>query len=172
MRTTLLLLCFLGILCCKNKSQDNATAKASVSKTVSDAAVFVEMEGDIYTMQQKDLNPLTLNFEENNLNFSLYTNESVVQVNFLLKDVDILNEGFKTYAIPEDNVIDIKADLSFYNKNRNASRLNKRVVFRKGTIQIKEITNHKLVMIFKGEASGVTDSKNSFPISGSIHINY
>tara|TARA_B100001059_G_C17514835_1_gene417709 strand:- start:6 stop:521 length:516 start_codon:yes stop_codon:yes gene_type:complete len=171
MKTIKLIVVLVLFISCKDKSAKLDTASA-LENASSISALVLKMEGKTYTMEQEDLVPIIINFEENVFQYSIYTNRSPVQLNFILKDSTILRSGSKTYQIPECNRETIKVDLSFFNKNRNSSRINKQVVFKKGTIQIEEVTKHKLVMSFNGEGSGVTDSKNSFPITGSIQITY
>ena len=139
----------------------------------SDHGVTLTMEGQTYTMEQKDINPqTTVNFEDDDLKFVFYTNESTVSINLNLTETDILNLGSAAYAIPEVNLGKVKVDLNFFNQERQSSRTNKRIVFRKGEIQIEKITKNELVLTFKGEGSGMMDRENSFPIEGSINIAY
>ncbi|GAA4809661.1 hypothetical protein GCM10023330_15740 [Litoribaculum gwangyangense] len=147
------------------------STNATIEK--SNAAVTLTMEGETFTMQQQDLNPQPpLNFDGDNIQFNFYTNESIVSIDFNLTNTEIIKKGKASYTIPDANLESVKVDLSFFNKNRDASRINKRVVFKKGEITIEKCTKTELKMSFKGEGSGMTERNLSFPISGSINAKF
>ena len=145
----------------------------STGLTVSKpAAIVLEMEGNTHTIKQDELMPIQLNFESDSLLYSLYTKDHPVQINFNLFNTQALQKGTVDYTIPEANAGQVKVDLSFFNNELEAKRINKRIVFRDGDIHIEEITAHSLKMSFEGKASGMLDRENSFPVSGSINIIY
>ncbi|RAI90189.1 hypothetical protein [Algoriphagus yeomjeoni] len=135
--------------------------------------VTLTMEGETYTLEQKDLNPQTnLDFDNDDLKFAIYTNEGRVSVNFNLTKTGILGKGPVFYSIPEANQESVKVDLNFFNQDRESSRMNKRIIFRKGEIQIEKLTKNQLVFTFKGEGSGMTERGDLFPIEGSINMTF
>lgn len=173
MKNVLLLVSVLFLINCKNN--DSKETSMLADKASASAAVILHMEGKTFTMQQKDLNPQQkLDFDEDQLQYMFYTNESIVSINFNLTKTDILNTAPITYTIPDVNAGPIKVDLSFFNKDRKTSRrTNKRVVFKKGAITIKELTKNNLNMEFTGEGTGVTEASDThFPITGTINISY
>lgn len=50
--------------------------------------------------------------------------------------------------------------------------MNKRILFRKGTISISKISENKLKMAFDGEGSGIMEDGKTFPISGKVNVNF
>lgn len=171
-----LLVILILVIGCKNSNKTNATHlnNNSQSKIESNEAVLLNMEGNAFTMSQNDLNPQQkLDFEKDNLQYVIYTNESAVSINFNLSKTEALKNIPVTYSIPEVNSGAVKVDLSFFNKERKVEkRTNKRVVFKKGTITISELTNNSLKMEFKGEGCGMMERDVLFPISGHINISY
>ncbi|MFC5625858.1 hypothetical protein [Algoriphagus winogradskyi] len=157
-------------------SEQKATVTAPAFMSQDEAVnpgVTLTMEGETHTLEQKDLNPQTdLDFENDDLKFAIYTNEGRVSVNFNLTKTGILGKGPVVYSIPEANQKEIKVDLNFFNQDRESSRMNKRIIFRKGEIQIEKLTKNQLVFTFKGEGSGMTERGDSFPIEGSVNMTY
>ena len=172
MKYLIAIICFVFVINSKNK-QENTTqlVNNSIEKT-SNAAVVIHMEGKTHTIQQANLQPITIDFKNNELQFVIWEDGNPVQTNINLSDIVLKEKGTAIYNIPEANSPAIKIDLNFYDQNRNVSRMNKRIVFRKGTINIKALTEHSLIMTFDGEGGGMMKSKESFPIKGSININY
>lgn len=171
MKTLKLLLLIPILLCCENTTKNSNRVSAGLTVTKM-AAIVLEMEGNTHSIQQEELMPIQLNFESDSLLYSLYTKDYPVQINFNLFNTQALQKGTVDYTIPEANAGQVKVDLSFFNNEREAKRINKRVVFRDGTIHIEEITAHSLKMSFAGKASGMLDRENSFPVYGSINIIY
>lgn len=162
----------LLILSCKQEKNKTEAALLTQSTQNTEAAIELTMEGKTYTMQQNDLAPIQLNIPKDSLMYSLYTNDSPVSINFNLTNTGVLKEGSRTYQIPEANSGPVLVDLSLFDKDREVSRMNKRIIFRKGTIDIKKITAHALHMTFEGEGSGMMEHTKSFPITGLINITY
>ena len=162
----------LLILSCKQEKNKTEAALLTQSTQKTEAAIELTMEGKTYTMQQNDLAPIHLNIPKDSLLYNLYTNDSPISINFNLTNTDILQEGSKTYQIPEANSGSVLVDLSLFDKYRDVSRMNKRIIFRKGKIDIKKITAHSLHMTFEGEGSGMMERSKSFPITGLINITY
>ena len=160
---------------CKSNTSEKDHYSENVKSISSSTAVILNMEGQTFTMNQNELNPQQkLDFENNDLQYVVYTNESVVSINFNLKGSETLTKIPRTYTIPDANEGAVIIDLSFFNNDRKVEkRSNKRVVFRSGTITISELTKSKLVMHFEGKGNGMTERSDTlFPISGSIHITY
>ncbi len=168
-------LLFLMIFGCKpNNSEENQFSETAKSNTTK-AAVVLNMEGETHTMQLEAINPQKkLDFDKDDLQYVIYTNESTVSINFNLKGSNVLKNGPTTYTIPDANEGAIIIDLSFFNKDRNVEkRSNKRIVFRSGTITISKLTKNSLIMNFEGKGNGMIErGETLFPISGSINITY
>lgn len=158
------------------KSAKNSFNESTdISKTLVDnknVAIQVQMEGKTHTILQRDLNPNRITFENDSLQFVFYTNEHPFKVNFNLNNTDIINKGTASYNIPEANALKTKVDLSFFNNAREVKSMNKRIIFRKGTISISKLSNRQLQMTFEGEGSGVMEYGKNFPISGKVNVNY
>ena len=172
MKRFLLVVIICSAIACNNKKSEEITANTLSSNANSKSEIVVEMEGKIYTMKQQDLAPIHLNFEQDSLLYALYTDKDAVSVNFNLTHTNILKEGEAHYTLPDVNKGPIKVDLNFFNKERDSKNMNKRIIFRSGTITIKEITKTTLHMSFKGEGSGMMEYGKNFPISGEVNITY
>ena len=132
------------------------------------------MEGETYSLSKINKEQSKFEFTEDKIKFTLYDSEFPIQINITLTEGDILN-GRKTsvtYSLPEANQPAILVDLNFFNKTRESSRINKRILFRKGEIVIEEITQNSLKMQFNGEGSGLRENNISFPIKGFLNVSF
>ena len=171
-------LSILFLSACTGKSKSN-TNRMDVENEISKTelqnekfAVMVEMEGKTFTLHQKELVNNILTIKNDTLQFVFYTNENPFQLNLNLNNTDILKQGSATYTIPDINQPKIKVDLSFFNNERDVKSMNKRIIFRKGTLNITKITEHQLQMTFEGEGSGMLEYGKNFPISGEATVNF
>jgi len=159
--------------CKENSKEYSSDLNSSHSEiAMSDAAIKVTMEGKTHQIQQKELNPVNITFENDTLQFVFYTNDNPFKLNFNLNNTGILEKGTATFKIPETNSEHTKADLNFFNRNRDVKSMNKRIIFRKGMITVQKLTEHKLEMTFEGEGSGITEYTKTFPITGAINVSY
>lgn len=158
------------IFSCKEVSENpNVTL---VNETNIGYAVSVSMEDETFRIAQENLESPIVVIKKDTLQFSLWEDGNPLQLNFNLNNTAILSSGSATYAIPDVNAPKIKVDLSFFNKDRDVKRTNKRIIFRKGTIHITKITEHELQMTFEGEGSGILEYGKNFSISGNVKISY
>lgn len=165
---------FLLFLSCKESPKEKDTLGNSVASEISQssAAITVSMEGTTHMLPQKELNPVTTTFETDTLQFVFYTNDNPLQINLNLTNTNILEKGAATYTIPDVNHQKVKVDLNFFNNNRDVKRMNKRIIFRKGIIDITKITENELQMTFEGEGSGMMESGQNFPIRGEAKVKF
>ncbi len=162
----------LGILlistACNNTQKQKDTV--SVNKLTDNYAVEVAMENQVFRIQQKELLPVKTRVTKDSILLLFRADKNPFQLNLNLIHTDILSKQKTTYSIPEANASKTKVDLNFFNRDRDVSRINKRIVFKKGTVEIKKLTRNKLEMTFKGEGSGITERGGNFPISGKINV--
>lgn len=161
-----LMLVLLIVSCKENQTKETA----NLSKQSSTYAVTATMEGKTHKLEQGELLPdIKTVFNRDSILLLFRGEDNPFQLNFNLTHTDILAKGAGSYTIPEANAGKAMVDLNFFDMERDAKRINKRIVFRKGTIQIQKLTENKLEMTFEGTGSGMLDSKNSFPVSGKIN---
>ena len=85
----------------------------------------------------------------------------------------MLSEIPVTYTIPEANMPGVVVDLNFFDFERRVEkRMNKRLIFDKGTINIHELSEEKVRFDFKGEAHELMNSKRRSVVSGSVNVRY
>tara|TARA_R110002049_G_scaffold72563_4_gene187801 strand:- start:5584 stop:6123 length:540 start_codon:yes stop_codon:yes gene_type:complete len=171
-RNTSILGLFLTLLLisCNHNPKNAIAANAA---TTGNYAVEVNMEGNVFQIKQEDLEPkMKKIFKKDSIFLEFWEDGNPIRLNLNLTHTDILEQGTTSFQIPEDNSPRIKADLNFFNTERDVKRMNKRIIFRKGSIEIKKLTNNRLEMTFEGEGSGMMDRNNTFPISGNIMVNY
>ncbi len=159
------------LFACKEK-QNEKTANLKESSSNRSVAIQVTMEGKTHSILQKNIVPKDVRFESDTLQFLFYAEDNPFQLNLNLTSTDITNKGSAIYAIPEANATNSSVDLNFFNGERRGKKMNRRIVFRKGTINIQKLTKNKLEMTFKGEGGGMMDRKNSFPVSGKVNVSY
>jgi len=163
--------CILWILFSfKNDTKEIASYHNVLTK---DSAVEVTMENEHFTIEQNNLEPtLKTIFTNDSIQLSFWEDGNPIKLNFNLFNTNILEKGSVAYIIPEVNADQQMVDLNFYNKDRDVKRTNKRIIFRKGTINIAKLTNHALQMTFEGEGSGILEYGKNFPISGKVNVTY
>ena len=131
--------------------------------------VVVSMEGVTHELTTLNWEHSTVTLLDNEIRFYLTQDDHPVSLNFNLSGTDILETGSTVYELPEANQGSAAIDLNFFNKNRESSRMKRRIVFNKGTIAIEELTPTSLRMTFKGAGNPLTDSAK-FPIEGSVDV--
>ncbi|MEQ8551285.1 MAG: hypothetical protein RIC06_01650 [Cyclobacteriaceae bacterium] len=133
----------------------------------------ISMEGKDHRIPQLSSTESNIKVEGDSYRFLLRNSEvSPVQINVNITDPELMKSGSNTYNIPEDNSPKILMDLNFFDADREVSRMNKRIIFRKGTITIQSFGKDQLIMKFDGEGSGMREREGNFEISGSISVTY
>ncbi|MFZ1807156.1 MAG: hypothetical protein WAU36_08045 [Cyclobacteriaceae bacterium] len=136
------------------------------------AEMKVSLDGTLYVTEKVDWQSSHANDVDDQIQFLLWHSEDPVQLNLNINK-DVIAKGAATYTIPEDNQPNILIDLNFFNAESKAEkRMNKRVLFRKGTIEFIQLSDHALQMKFEGEGSGMMEREVSFPISGEVNVTY
>ncbi|WP_347374484.1 hypothetical protein [Aequorivita sp. Q41] len=170
MKNTLKYLVLLLLISC-NENQKKEVA--TLSESTSNYAVELTMEGEVFRIKQENLEPIKKTvFKKDSILLLFWEDGNPIKLNFNLTHTNILETGVATYTIPEVNSPKIKVDLNFYNAARDVKTMNKRIIFRKGTIAIKKLTASELQMTFEGEGSGMMERGDSFPISGKVNVSY
>ncbi len=168
-----LFLIFMGtilLVSCKNvQKKDVADSTGSLS---GNFAVEVTMENQVFHIEQENLLPIKQTFANDSILLLFRAEGNPFQLNLNLTHTDVLDNQSGEYSIPDVNAGKIKVDLNFFNADRDVKRTNKRIVFKKGTIVIKKLTENKLEMTFTGEGSGMIERDGNFPISGKINASY
>ncbi|TXD82097.1 hypothetical protein ESY86_15625 [Subsaximicrobium wynnwilliamsii] len=171
---TSLLSCFVLLLCfnCKD-ANTKLTANHNTSPKLDDGyAVTVTIQGKAFGIHQKNLESQKATISNDSILFELWEDGNPLKLNFNLFNTDILSKGEATYKIPDANSGQVKVDLNFFNGDRDTKRMNKRILFRKGTISISKISENELKMTFDGEGSGIMEDGKTFPISGKVDVNF
>ena len=162
-------LTLLFFFSCKYGNQ-NITANNESVISHDKYAISVTMEGKTLGLKQSNLEPQKAIISTDSILFEFWDDSSALKLNFNLFNTNILEEGTASYSIPDSNGSKQLVDLNFYNKDREVKRINKRIIFRKGTITISKITKNELNMTFDGEGSGVLEYGKTFPISGKVNV--
>jgi hypothetical protein len=134
----------------------------------------ITMEGETYRLSHLNIEQSKFEIDENKIKFTWFDSEFPIQINITLTE-DAVVKGKKTsvtYSLPDANQTAILVDLNFFNKTRESSRINKRILFRKGVIVIEEVTKNNLKMQFDGEGSGLRENNMSFPIKGFLNVSF
>ena len=165
MKSVVLVIILFSIGCKGHKTADlNAQHAASIG------TMHIVLEGKEYNFDQVSKLNSTAAFKEGIIEFYLTKDGAPVSVNFNLHNTDVLEKESTIYIIPDANNGTAMVDLSFFNAKREGKQMNKRIVFRKGEINIVQISTSRLEMSFKGEGGPMMDRALSFPISGTIDI--
>ena len=167
-------LIILVLLCSCKEKQNEKTANLTGSITDKNVAIQVTMEGKTHSILQKNILTKAVNFEYDTLQFLFQAEDNPFQLNLNLANTDIINKGNATYLLPEADSGNVIIDLNFFNGKREGRKIDRRIVFRKGTINIATLTKNKLQISFEGEGRPMMDFKNSFPISiyGKVNVSY
>lgn len=134
----------------------------------------ITMEGKTYSLSHLNKDQSKFEFDENKIKFAWYDSEFPIEINITLTEEAVVKgkKNSVTYSLPEANQPAILVDLNFFNKTRESSRINKRILFRKGEIVIEEITKNSLKLQFNGEGSGLRENNLSFPIKGYLNVSF
>ncbi|MCB0494213.1 MAG: hypothetical protein KDC93_17540 [Cyclobacteriaceae bacterium] len=155
--------------CSGSKSGGEETA---TQQDATNAEMKVSLDGTLYVTERVDWQSSHANDVDDQIQFLLWNSEDPVQLNLNINK-QVIAKGPATYTIPDDNQPNILIDLNFFNAESKAEkRMNKRVLFRKGTIEFIQISDHALQMKFEGEGSGMMERDVSFPIFGEVNVTY
>lgn len=157
------------LCCCQDSNQKNLVhLKASADKQ----AVVVQMEGKVLGISKTGLEPGLVTMANDSIQYKLWQDGNPLQLHFNLFNTSVLGQDSASYSIPDVNAKNVKVDLNFFDADRNVKSLNKRIIFRKGTISITQLSDSQLRMTFDGEGSGIMEYGKNFPISGEVNIQY
>ncbi|PKA84471.1 hypothetical protein ATE92_2661 [Ulvibacter sp. MAR_2010_11] len=171
-QTILYLLIAVYMFSCNQNSTKSAST-AIKQENASNAAIQVTLEDKLYTMQQSNIEPnIKRIFKKDSILLEFWEDGNPLKLNLNLTNTDILENGAATYTIPDINHPRVKVDLNFFNAERDVTSINKRIIFRKGIINITKISESNLEMTFEGEGSGALEYGKNFPISGEVFITY
>lgn len=168
---------------CNDAKQENATnsttdntAMIETTQKNSSAAVQIILDGTLYEIEQDSLRNDMVTFENKLILFYLRAKdypENPVRLNFNLHNTGILEKGSATYNIPETKPDTGElVELDFWDHKHKGDAVHSRVIFKKGEIQITQLTKNKLVMSFSGEGNGTLSRTANFPVSGKVNISY
>ena len=165
---------FILALTCQSKaSSGNKMISNLINKNTS--SVFeITMEGETYSLSKINKEQSKFEFDEDKIKFTMFDSEFPIEINITITE-DAVIKGEKTsvtYSLPDANQPAILVDLNFFNKTRESSRINKRILFRKGDIVIEEITKNSLKIQFNGEGSGLRENNTNFPIKGFLNVSF
>jgi hypothetical protein len=138
------------------------------NKTDFHGTVSLTMEGETHILDDLDAIHCKASFENGKIQYLFRKDGNPVSLNLNFTTQAILEKGSAVFEIPDANAGKVVIDLNFFNQDRDSSRTNKRIIFRKGTIRIEQLTRHHLEMSFEGEGGGMTERSKSFPITGKI----
>jgi hypothetical protein len=176
----LIAFCILLNISSCNEAKNENTTTTNESPSVTDkpknssAAVQIILDGKLYEIKNDELRKDMVTFVSDTIQFVLWNEDYPVRLNFNLHNTGILEKGAAIYTIPVAYSLSsgVIVDLNFYDKQREGKARNKRVVFKKGEIQITQLTKNKLEMSFAGEGNGLMETTPDFPISGKVNITY
>lgn len=158
---------------CKEKQSDS---NADLIGTIldKDIAIQVTMEGKTHTILQKDVQWKAVDFEKDTLELMFRAKDNPFELNLNTYSKDVVNNENATYSLSGKDNYKSAIGLNFLNAEREGRKIDRRIVFNKGTITIKNLSKNQLQMTFEGEAGPMMDfkNKNSFPVSGKVDINY
>lgn len=168
------ILTVLFISCKENPKDTDSLLDASANQlTINEYVIEVSMEGTVFQIKQQHLEPNSKSiFKKDSIFLEFWEAGNPLKLNLNLTNSSILETGTATYKIPDANAPKIKVHLNFYNADRDTKSMNKRIIFRKGIIEIKKLTNNELQMTFDGEGSGMMEYGKNFPISGKVDVTY
>jgi len=162
----------VGTLLFSCKNAEKKEVADSTGELTGNIAVEVSMENQVFHIEQENLLPVKRTFAKDTILLLFRADENPFQLNLNLTNTNILDKQKAEYKVPDVNSGNIKVDLNFFNADRDVKRTNKRIVFKKGTIIIKKLTENNLEMTFTGEGNGMTERGGNFPISGKINVSY
>lgn len=150
---------------------DVALAQGPSAAADAVAAVVIRMEGETHVLRDIDWTQSTVTLEAGEIRFYFAEAGNPVTLNFNLSNTDLLESGAGVYTLPEANAGNAAIDLNFFNRNRASSRMQRRIVFDQGTIDIEVLSRDQLKLTFDGSGHPLMDPAR-FRIEGSISVTF
>jgi hypothetical protein len=144
---------------------------AAQSRGQSEPAVVIKMEGATHELHDIDWTVSSVTMEGEEIRYYLTEDDNPVSLNLNLANTGILETGSATYQLPEANHGEATIDLNFFNRDREGKRMQRRIVFNEGTIEIHELTANSLRMTFAGSGHPLM-ADETFPIEGSVDVRF
>jgi hypothetical protein len=149
---------------------DEATAAgAAAPAPVADGEVVVAMEGETLTVPKVDWRVSTIENVEGERRYMLMADGSPLTLNLNVKDGAIPASFPATFTVPADNNPNIRIDLNFFNTERDSKRMQKRIIFSEGTIEVRAMSDTALDISFNGRGHPLMKNKEMFAIEGSAN---
>lgn len=131
--------------------------------------VVVEMEGEVLIIPAVDWLVSKVEDVDGERRYLLAAQDLPLTLNLNVK-LDAIPTSFPAvFTFPDDNNPNIKIDLNFFNQGRDSKQMQKRIVFSKGTIEIRAMSENALDISFEGSGHPLTRS-DMFPIAGSANV--
>ncbi len=144
---------------------------AAQSRGQSEPAVVISMEGATHELREINWTNSTVTVEGDEIRFYLTEDGNPISLNLNLSNTGILQAGSASYQLPEANHGEATIDLNFFNRDRAGKRLQRRIVFNEGAIEIHELTATSLRMTFAGSGHPLM-ADETFPIEGSVTVRF
>jgi hypothetical protein len=153
--------------------QSGPESEVAPVRPAGDAAVVISMEGETYELSNINKVRSTVSQVDGEIRFFLVDDNVPVELNFNIKlaKTGILESGTAKYELPLAYPLLAAVDLNFFNRERDSKSTQKRILFSEGTIEIEELTENSLKMVFKGSGHPLT-GKEQFPIDGSVNVTF
>lgn len=146
-----------------------AAAEAGAQPGGGAGEVVVEMEGKVLIIPAVDWQVSTVEDIDGERRYLLTAQDMPLTLNLNVK-LDAIPTSFPAaFTFPDVNNPNIKADLNFFNQDRDSKQMQKRIIFSKGTINIRAMSENALDISFDGSGHPLTRS-DMFPIKGSAKV--
>lgn len=136
------------------------------SNAASADNVAVNMEGARLAISQVDWQVSRIETIDGELRYELRGAESPLTLNLNVRQDAVPTRFPATFTVPDDNIPSVRIDLNLFNRDRDSRRLQKRIIFSGGTINVRAMGPDGLDISFSGSGHPLMANSEIFPIEG------
>ena len=156
---------------CKKEQATKSVVQDTLGLRTKKSSVTLIIDGKTYVYDHIDWKKSKIKKEED-LRLRILQ-AHLPRVEFKFPEIQkALSNGEGNFTVPDLDRGLKQLQLKFFDETRVVkNKLNKYIVFRKGEIQAK-LSGNNFTMSFTGEGGPMADKTITFPISGTININF
>lgn len=155
----------------RSPADGESVAAATDGATGTGAVAVIAMEGETHVLPAINWEVSSVTEAAGAIRFHLVAEDVPVELNLVLARSGMPAAFPATFELPAANQGRVKIDLNFFNLERAGRRTQRRILFNRGTIEIRALTGNHLEMHFSGSGHPLT-AHDQFPIEGFVNITY
>ncbi|MCB2077222.1 MAG: hypothetical protein KDE55_05930 [Novosphingobium sp.] len=171
----LAVLALLALTGCGESGSDGSSEPVASAQAEGSAPgdaqgeVSVTMEGQTLVVPKVDWQVSTVEEVDGERRYMLMAQDKPLTLNLNVR-LDAIPAALPaTFTLPDANNPEVTIDLNFFNQDRDSKRMQKRIIFSQGTIDVRAMGADTLEISFEGQGHPLMKS-DSFPIQGTVSV--